>query len=539
MKVLIVDDEYVIRIGLRSMISWEEHGFTIVAEANNGQVALELIQKYQPEIVITDMKMPVMNGLEFMQKAYELEERPCFLVLSNFDDFLYVKEAMRMGAMDYLLKIELDPEQLLKCLKKIADQIGQTKKKPLSMTYVDHDQGLKLMQKNILRDTINYLYPNEKYVLDTMQDIEMHLNQTFTYCFMLKVGEWYRFEEVSDHELFVLNFSIMNMVEELLCETFHVYCLEGKTGEFYVFASDRRNYQKPINEQRLNELFENVVDMIREYLNITCIISIGIGDQGVKGIHDAYNQTVKQMHQRVFMSERKVIYLSDLTTSIKVVPFHSLYDKKDKLFKAMNFHKKEELKLFFDEIKEAIKGKPIHRNTVCNVMLELFSLAREYAETYKLDAQDLLKNSMRTYQQLVCMTQVTEAFEWMDLVFKDLITYLDKEDESRYNKLIARFKEFIHKHFDEEISLKQVADEVNLNPSYFSALLKRYIGMNYSEYLTWVRIEEAKKLLIHTDLKVYEVGEKVGYQNTYYFNRIFKKVSGITPGDYKKIAPSI
>lgn len=534
MKVIIVDDECIIRIGLRAMISWEEHGFSIVAEAENGQAALELIKKHQPDIVITDIKMPIMDGLELMHEVMELEEGPCFLVLSNFDDLQYVKDAMRMGAMDYLLKIELDQEQLLECLKKVTVQVEQLNKKPKKLSQADNVQGIKLMQRNILRDIINCVYPSEDYVMDTIKSMGMHLDQGYTYCFMLKTGEGYRFQEVTDHELFQLNFSILNITEELLQENFYTYCLEGKTGEFYIFASNRCNSQEPINEQLFNEILENVIDMLNEYLNITCTVSIGIGEAGLKGIHEAYAQAVLKMRQHLFMNKRRVIYKADIAYPTKEMSISSLFDKKDILFKAIDIHKREVIIEFFENVKKNIQGKSVQRDIACNVMIELFCLVREYAEIYKLNPQDFLKNSMRTYQQLICMVHISEVLEWIDLVYLDIVAFLDKEDNSSYNNLIARVEAFIQEHYEEDISLKQVADEVNLHPAYLSMLLKRYTGMNYTEYITWVRIEEAKKLLIHTDLKVYEVGQKVGYQNTYYFNRIFKKVAGITPGEYKK-----
>jgi two-component system response regulator YesN len=159
----------------------------------------------------------------------------------------------------------------------------------------------------------------------------------------------------------------------------------------------------------------------------------------------------------------------------------------------------------------------------------------EYCETYQEDVNEIIKKRCGIYQRLLQMDNVNEVKKWIGEVRQDLINYIGTREGTSYIlRLILRAQKYIDDHFNEDISLVEVADTVNLNPCYLTTLFKRYTNMSYSEYLTQIRMKKAKNLLEKSAYKVYEIGEMVGYQNPYYFNRIFKKTIGLSPGEYKK-----
>ncbi|HBR29267.1 MAG TPA: DNA-binding response regulator, partial [Firmicutes bacterium] len=144
LKVMIVDDEAIVRIGLKSMIDWESHGFQLVGEANDGQRALDLFQKNKPDLVITDLKMPVMDGLQLMRHLNELDARCRVIVLSSYDEFSLVKEAMKLGAADYLLKLEMEPDQLVEVLSGFKSEILQEREEKTQQAQIDEEFQINL-----------------------------------------------------------------------------------------------------------------------------------------------------------------------------------------------------------------------------------------------------------------------------------------------------------------------------------------------------------------------------------------------------------
>ena len=538
MKVIIADDEAIVRIGLKSIINWEKNGFEIVGEASDGNQALDLILSQKPDIAIIDMKMPLMDGLALMRRLIELKKSPKILVLSSHDDFYLVKEAMKLGAEDYLLKLEIEPENLIHILKKIANKIEEEHKMAGLELNIDKNivKNLNVMRKNFLRDVIGNFYTNEKDLMDSMDFLNIKFNSRFIYCFMIKIGELYRFEDVLDREIGILNYSIINTSEEIVNDLFNGYCFEGKTGEFFILASSKQSQESQFSERRLVGLATRLKEMLLIYLNITATIGIGIGASGIKGVNEAYNLALGAIRYRFFKDDNGIILWKDVKSSEFQKDDYSILNIREELHKALSLHQKKELKLIFNGILDNLHEMNLSRNVICNLMIELFIMINEFFESYGVSIRKIMKNSYHSYQQLVNIESIGDAKKWVILIKEDLIEYIKREDAILYPRIISRIKNYIEKHFDEELSLKEVADAVSLNPSYLSTILKTYTDMSYSVYVAQVRVGKAKKLLETTDDKVYEVGEKVGYTNIYYFNRIFKKIAGLSPGEYKKRA---
>jgi len=538
LKVIIADDEAIVRIGLKSIINWEKNGFEIVGEASDGNQALDLILSQKPDIAIIDMKMPLMDGLALMRRLIELKKSPKILVLSSHDDFYLVKEAMKLGAEDYLLKLEIEPENLIHILKKIANKIEEEHKMAGLELNIDKNivKNLNVMRKNFLRDVIGNFYTNEKDLMDSMDFLNIKFNSRFIYCFMIKIGELYRFEDVLDREIGILNYSIINTSEEIVNDLFNGYCFEGKTGEFFILASSKQSQESQFSERRLVGLATRLKEMLLIYLNITATIGIGIGASGIKGVNEAYNLALGAIRYRFFKDDNGIILWKDVKSSEFQKDDYSILNIREELHKALSLHQKKELKLIFNGILDNLHEMNLSRNVICNLMIELFIMINEFFESYGVSIRKIMKNSYHSYQQLVNIESIGDAKKWVILIKEDLIEYIKREDAILYPRIISRIKNYIEKHFDEELSLKEVADAVSLNPSYLSTILKTYTDMSYSVYVAQVRVGKAKKLLETTDDKVYEVGEKVGYTNIYYFNRIFKKIAGLSPGEYKKRA---
>lgn len=534
-KVIIADDDSLVRIGLKSIINWEENGFELAGEASDGSKALDLVARLNPDIIITDIKMPVMDGIELIRKLSELKRKPRILALSSYNEFQLVKEAMRLGAEDYLLKLEINPESLIDTLKRIAHDIEEDQQDAAERFNIDHQihKNLNMMRRNFLRDVLGNFYTSQEDLKESMEFLKISLNSDYIYCFLIKVGELYRFEDVPEDELYLLNFSIINISEEIADDLFNAYCFEMKTGEFFLVASGKKYPDSPVGKRELIALGERLKDMLQLYLNITVTIGIGEGKGGVKGIRDSYDRALGAVKTRFFKENDRVILWNDVKSSTFLNEDYSIIGMRDRLHSAMSLHSKAELEGIFKTVQKYLSELPLSKNAICNIMLELFYMINEFFELYQINAREVMKKSFNTYQQLVHMENISDARKWINEVLEDMTGYIGREDEVSYKRIIASSLGYIKSHFTEDISLREVADRVNLNPSYFSTILKKYTGMSYSEHITQARIDKAKSLLLKSDYKVYEIGERVGYQNVYYFDKIFKKVTGLSPSEYK------
>lgn len=191
LKVLIVDDDATMRIGLKSMIPWEQHGYELIGDANDGKQALELVHAHSPHIIITDMKMPVMDGISLI-RTLKKENFPCtFLVLSSYDDFDLVKAALKLGAIDYLLKLELDSHALLSSLAEARKKLAL-----FNAVSSEHIKSRTELQTEVLRKIIcNHFYTEAEMIAD-MRNYEIKLNSGDIYCFFLKFGDFFDLKKV-------------------------------------------------------------------------------------------------------------------------------------------------------------------------------------------------------------------------------------------------------------------------------------------------------------------------------------------------------
>lgn len=536
MKILIVDDEAIVRVGIKSIIDWNKYGYEIVGEASNGKVALEIIKDKDVDIIITDIKMPVMDGLELIKEGKKINSELKFLVLSSYGDLALVKEAMKFGAEDYILKLGMEQESLIEVIDKIKLSIS-TKKEEIDKETQFINQlkkNIPLIRSKFLKECIHNSNIDKKEFYSSIEMLNINLNIDYIYCMVIKIQELYRFENMNDEQVDFLNNSLINLCEEIIVEEFNGYCFENKTGLFCIllsFKEDSKNKNFSVIENTAFLLAE----MLKQYLNITAIIGVSDINSGITGFKAAYNQAKKALEYRFFYHSGNVILFNESEVSSLTYDKYSVSCYRKKIHNALAYHKKEELEEVFNQIVKDVVTLHLGREIVCNVTIQIFNIVCEFLEKYQLEARTVLSKSYKTYHEMLLIDSLVEVKQWINELQEDLIAFIKNEANNDYPRIIAVSKKYMEDNFNIEISLKEVADKVGLNPSYFSTLFKQYTGMSYVEYITQLRINKAKELLTNCNCKVYEISDMVGYENSYYFNRIFKKITGMTPIEYKNL----
>lgn len=528
-KVLIVDDEIVIRLGLKSLIHWEENGYTIVGEASEGNKALELIQTHSPHMVITDIKMPVMDGIELIKEINKLNKPPKVVVLSSYNDFEPVRESMKLGAVDFLLKMELEPTRLLRVLndtrEKIMQESGQSEERGLLERNVR--KNIYLLRGALFQNIINKMSSDQE-INESFEILSIQLEGKHLCCLFMKANNYEYYSKFNDADHQVLSFSIINITEEILNEVYPGYCFEFKRGEYcVVFAMDSFDTAEIVSTAR------QIVDMLRKYVNIEINIGVSKPFHEIQKMGDAFKQAGKAVEYSMSSQGEKVVLWDECkAAAIHTGEKYFLIKQKEKLNQILEFFQKDLLGDFFQQIKSEVSSIALQPENLSKLSMEFYCILMEFIEKYGLDPKKLMKRSNMSIKQLIYLESYSSFTQWLQQVQDDLMEYF-ADNDTNLPRMIAKAKKYMEDYYSKDITLKEVANVVNLSPSYFSNLFVRHTGLSYTDYMIKVRIDKAKELLKQTDLKVHEIAEMVGYPNCVYFIRLFKKAVGETPGEYK------
>lgn len=533
LKILIVDDEAVVRIGLKSMIDWHAHGFALVGEAGDGRRALELFREHQPDLVITDLKMPVLDGLGLIQKIRELSASCRIIVLSSYDDFELVRQAMKLGAADYLLKLEVEPDQLIKTLNRFRDEITKERDTEIRQAQIHQEirTNLHTIQQAFLEETLSAdAFSPEKF-LEGLERFEVRLNPQHLYALVLRVG--YRNSPKSAARLT----AIFSICEEVLGGDYTIYCFQSKETEFALLLSPK---QEATEMGDIVLACEKLVNLLEQYLGVT--VSIGVGNRAHQALDIplVYAQAQKAIAHRFCSGRGPIILWEEVEQLPPLCTGYSVLQYGPMLAKAFSNRQASEVAACLDTILNDFLTLRLDPETAGQSALELYAIVCETIDRNQLSVADVLKSKQLPYHELLLIADLNEMTEWLTKLKDDLITFIQTEENANYPWIIQEATRFIKEHYtEEEISLGEVAHSVGLTPSYFSTLFKEHTGVSYSDYLTSLRIDKAKELLQTSSYRVYEVSHIVGYPNHYYFSRLFKKVVGVTPLDFRKSNKSI
>lgn len=532
LKVLIVDDEAIVRIGLKSMIDWEEHGFELIGEANDGRRALELYKEHKPDIVITDLKMPVLDGLGLIQQIKELPF-PCrIIVLSSYDDFALVRQAMKLGAADYLLKLEMEPAELLKILAGFRHEILQEKETQFRQAQIEQEvkTNLSTLRRAFLKETFCSAEFSPERFKEGLERLEIKLNPNHIYCLVLQIGSSYWMENMNAEEINSRQSAIITVCEEVICSNNFGCCFQTKEREFVILLSPKKD---PVTVNHIVSDCRNLVQILQQYLGVTAVMGIGSRASCIDQIPCAYAEAREAVKYRFFKETEQIIQWSQVQSLPSPKAAYSVLPYRSQLEKAFFYRQVSEICICLDSISRELAEIGLAPEAACSGALELCSIIHELIEREQLQPEDILTASHHSYGELLHMANWDELLNWLQKLKEDLIAFIQAEEEKE-SWIISEAKRFIQEHYDEEISLTEVANSVGLTPSYFSTVFKEHVGTTYSDYLTTIRIEKAKQLLRSTAYRVYEISHMVGYENHYYFNRLFKKIVGLTPLDYRK-----
>jgi two-component system response regulator YesN len=538
MKVLIVDDEMVVRVGIKSIIDWNQNSFELVGEAANGVTALRMIERNPPDVVLTDIKMPEMDGLELIRRIKEAGYPTKIIVLSSYNDFDLVKQAMKLGASDYLLKMKMTKDSLEETLRQTLKQISsehelaglEALRDPLS-------KNLLFLRQNLLRDILIHGEEQENMFNGLKNVLNIRLYAHCMCCMCVKTLQ--PGPGVKANPSGILNSSMISIIEEIINDRFTGHCIDMQDGELCVILSPREE-DGEIRTDHLAEQAEILCEMLRKYLSVN--VAIGIGT--IAGCAGEIRESYACAKAALFLSEldggkgpaifKKFARFPCIADFISCAgDSHIMRSLRDALSRiAASSELSEMLHMLMAISETAPKGsQPGYEDFPFAVQIYIAIL--RYFRSYGIDLALVLPKSRRTPEQICGISSNREAREWVECMLNDLALYFDMSGNGNYPHAVRVAVQYIKKNYYKDIPIKEIADLVNLSPSYFGNIFSQYVGTSLVHYITRIRIKNAQELLRETSYRIYEISRMVGFTNSYYFNRIFKKVTGMTPLEFR------
>lgn len=515
-RVILVDDEVFTRKGLIKLIDWEGCGFQVTGEADNGEDALELIRFTRPDLVITDIRMPVLDGLGLIRQLIEEdEEPPVFVIISGYDDFSYAQQAVRYGVHDFILK-PIDDTEFTEMLCRLSSRLRQER---------DEKERERRLENQAIIESIIKNEADESIISTWEEQLSMTSSDSLYYMFVELNDRhpWLQVEELPLHRF-------MEQVEQALQE------IVG--GEHPLYIHEHRNRIGVIVPERLLKPFHNNIRIFAEALQSRIqvragrvFIYAGCPVQGLAGLRDAYESAKEALLYKYVHDHDGLVILSQTSEcTVQYMPvdqelYHRLIEQIEEYRLEELEHSIKQMFLRFQEKRyapEAVKMN-IHQ-CVLGVIDIIRSMDGDERTLGSLDAviswHDL-NLSLRELQRLFTVFAAESG---------QYICALRKEQQKGG---IHKIRAYIEEHYQENISLKSIAANFYMNPVYLGQLFRKTYDVYFNDFLLQLRISEAKRLLRQTDMRIYEVADRVGFSNPDYFVTQFEKLEKLTPSEYR------
>ena len=508
--VLIAEDEMLVRVGIKSTVDWEKYGYQLIGEASNGREALEKIEELRPDILLTDIKMPEMDGIQLIREIRERELPTESIILSCYDEFELAQEALRFGASDYILKLTLTQEKLLEALTRVSQKIEAAQR-----TAAPSGVPVSVMKNSLLnmlrdsdhgRDSLNQVKELLRLDLefDGLSCIAVVVDQRFN-------GETFAYEDLSKQEEKVVFGLISDCVQtRRFGETFY-----SNHGCFiYTNEEDR----------------ERVVTAIRTNLSVLSGVTVSFGLSTRRSYVPGFISTLRDEALEALAD--RFLHGRGSVNHLREAIAQSLENRWDTQFTREMQKHIQDFPYIHRAVRravEAIRDKSSCRDSGVRNLLRLYDALLSLFTRYKISFEDNRNISILT--GILYAEDAVPFFDsLLDRCFEETSANVSFPSSFQLRDTIS----YIETHYSENLTMTSTAAHFNLSTTYFCAQFKKKSGRSFVEYLNEYRVERAKELLATTDQCIYMVAENVGFRDANYFSKVFKKITRSTPENFKK-----
>ncbi|NRF90645.1 response regulator [Paenibacillus frigoriresistens] len=524
LKALLIDDEINILRNFQSVIPWEDIGIEIVGLAENGAKAMELVDIYKPDIVLSDISMPVMDGITFVQKLRERDTSCECIMLTGYQSFEYARSLMRYGVKEYLMK-PINYEELERVVRRVAESILERRQKARNEEKA-WGNVVSLVYEKILYDFLMNYTSITNHPLLTAE--VPHLDETE---YMLLLVDLEHYAKLSfgwdEKEQRLWNFAIYNVLREALILEKRTYTvLQMRQGEWCLLIEQVRGEKSDVEIDQAKKWANHIRECVKS--NVKLEVSVGIYSHclPISGLAAAYKRVQWEIHLSPGCNTIVTSKNPSCTTHLQIDVLWQITEDMISALKQFNRVKTE-------EVMEALN---VHLKTIPDSLMLRVQQILHY----------LVLNLLREMREFNMFKQLEEESIWDKLSYsisaKDLLVVMNEMVNQCLDVFVSKksnvalmesAKAYIHERMAKDLGIDELASTLGISNSYFSLLFKQHFGVTFVEYLTKLRMETAKSMLEEKERRVAQISESVGYLDGRYFIKIFHRYTGMTPSEYR------
>ena len=518
-KIFFVEDEVITREGIRDNVDWHASGFEFCGEAADGEMALPLLRTAQPDVLITDIKMPFMDGLQLTKIVRERMPWVKIVILSGHDEFEYAQEAIKLGGTDYLLK-PVTVKKLQNAMQKLTVQLDLERKEQDNLKKLQEqveENRATLRERLLFKLVVGAVSPME--AIEKGEILGLDLIARYYLIVILKIELGDRTEQYDYDEYQRVQRVVMGLAEK----NPDIYVLKRDWGDLILFMKGSTSEYLEEERDLLLEEIRQAVAKTRYQLTI----GLGVSKKRIADISQSLVEALANIQNPA--GENK----SGLNQAVERMELLKL--DKSAVENYLRSGVKDEFDEFFNAYikplgETALKSNLIKNYIFVDVVLAIAKLVSELGGEVdkiipELNSIEMTMSNIKTIEQLR-----EQAYK----ILSSALAYRDSQPNSQYKNLIRQAKEYLDHHYtDAELSLNEVASQVNLSASHFSVVFSQETSQTFKEYLTELRINKAKELLRMTGLRSADIAYQVGYNDPHYFSSVFKKNTGYSPIEFR------
>ncbi len=513
-KLLIVDDEALAQIGMRSMLDYASLGIEVVGVANNGKEALEMIARYRPAVVITDIKMPVMDGLELISRCNEqMADAPSFIVLTSHDDFDFVRKALRENVVDYLIKLELTAETLKEAIEKALE----TQKKQR----MDRQEGIRGMLANhFFNQLLNRVFLDENEILKRTGELGISLKAPCYFVMAVRL-DFSAFAQKNEDDICKLYSAVLNMIGIKLGTYKKSYAVAYDSSLIGILLCGEEEELRGV----LREIFVHIDELSRKYFNVPLCGSVGPAARRLCDVSASFSAA---------QSLLKTAHLGELIcwNGEEKMPERAgrnAYEINQALLKAVDELDAEAFQRAMDKVAVQISQGKFRLEEDIDTVSEIMHMLANNMEHGRKALLQAFCETPHSYLAIYSVNSHRELLEFFMRINRAIVNEMNQCRQDSRNNLVRMAQRYIHEHIEEKLSLNDVASQVNISPGYLSALFRKHCQFGFNDYVMRQKLKVASQLLKEGKLKVYQISAMLGFDTPYYFSTVYKKYNGISP----------
>jgi len=520
---LIVEDDKTTREGLRDCIEWKDYGIKLVDAVRNGEEALDILVTEKVDILITDIRMPKLDGLELIAVLREKNEEIKIIIISAFWEKKYIKSAFQFNVIGYLLK-PIDLSELDKMLKKAISRIDNESTYKMDVNDLTNrlSSALPAMREKIFYELLHGKNRSAEWVEQQIHlcELDFVLNDWYfvLVCPIPNAILHSAGNMVKKNELLLIE--AKRQIINRLCEFYHIFCLNSEN-EINIIISDVQE----IEYEHMLQIGSQIARIFITVLNQPFSPGIGSCVSAITNLSESYNQAKYSAAFSGFFAAKSVVHYADIPKVNKEYSAVSLDVFQNAFIKSIWKSDKNLLESTKEKfIHEIRKTKITNINIIRNLCLQtILLLSNNFSTREPVNFERFVK--FGNFDDLI-----GEVYKYIEKLFETF----QEENRENTSSIVERVKKLIRQKYNQKLTIKSIAEELYFTPNYISLLFKKYTGKTVVEFITNVRMDTAIGFLLKTTMKVYEVGDAVGYSNHEYFCRLFKQYTGYTPSKYRE-----